>query len=152
TTGAEPVRPPVSERHGNPTVARSETALARLESTAAAAPFASPTTALSAVLLVRDSMALRLDTAVRPPTGCIHHLVTAGLLGSEVTWTDPAGVADALRPDTGLVLVESPANPTLTEVDLRAVAHACGSVPLLVDNTFATPVLQRPAEHGARMV
>ena len=58
----------------------------------------------------------------------------------------------ALRPDTGLVLVESPANPTLAEVDLRAVAHACGTVPLLVDNTFATPVLQRPAEQGARLV
>src|SRR5690606_4057412 len=71
---------------------------------------------------------------------------------SEVTWTDSAGVAGALRPDTGLVLVESPANPTLAEIDLRAVAEACGSVPLLVDNTFATPVLQRPAEHGARIV
>jgi methionine-gamma-lyase len=69
-----------------------------------------------------------------------------------VTWTDPAGITEALRPDTGLVLVESPANPTLAEVDLRAVAHACGSVPLLVDNTFATPVLQRPAGQGARLV
>lgn len=69
-----------------------------------------------------------------------------------MTWTDPAGIADALRPDTGLVMVESPANPTLAEVDLRAVAHACGSVPLLADNTFATPVLQRPVEQGARLV
>jgi methionine-gamma-lyase len=90
--------------------------------------------------------------AVRPLYGCSDHLLTAGLLGSEVTWTGPAGVEAALRPDTGLVMVESPANPTLTEVDLRAVAHACGSVPLLVDNTFATPVLQRPAGQGARLV
>src|SRR5690606_2380295 len=58
----------------------------------------------------------------------------------------------ALRADTARVLVESRANPTLAEVDLRAVAHAGGSVRRLVDNTFATPVLQRPAEHGARMV
>jgi methionine-gamma-lyase len=90
--------------------------------------------------------------AVRPLYGCSDHLLTGGLLGTEVTWTDPAGIADALRPDTGLVMVETPANPTLAEVDLRAVAHACGSVPLLADNTFATPVLQRPVESGARIV
>jgi methionine-gamma-lyase len=151
-TGAEPEGPPVYGRLGNPTVARFETALARLEGTEAAVAFASGMAALSAVLLVRGSMGLRHVVAVRPLYGCSDHLLTAGLLGSEVTWTDPAGVADALRPDTGLVLVESPANPTLAEVDLRAVAHACGTVPLLVDNTFATPVLQRPAEHGARLV
>ena len=152
TTGAEPEGPPVYGRLGNPTVARFETALARLEGTESAVAFASGMAALSAVLLVRGSMGLRHVVAVRPLYGCSDHLLTAGLLGSEVTFTDPAGVADALRPDTGLVLVESPANPTLAEVDLRAVAHACGSVPLLVDNTFATPVLQRPAEHGARLV
>ncbi len=151
-TGAEPDGPPVYGRLGNPTVARFETALARLEGTEAAVAFASGMAALSAVLLVRGSMGLRHVVAVRPLYGCSDHLLTAGLLGSEVTWTDPAGVADALRPDTGLVLVETPANPTLAEIDLRAVAHACGSVPLLVDNTFATPVLQRPAEHGARLV
>ncbi|MGW7659062.1 trans-sulfuration enzyme family protein [Streptomyces sp. NPDC054756] len=151
-TGAEPDGPPVYGRLGNPTVARFETALARLEGTDSAVAFASGMAALSAVLLVRASMGLRHVVAVRPLYGCSDHLLTAGLLGSEVTWTDPAGIADALRPDTGLVIVETPANPTLAEVDLRAVAHACGSVPLLVDNTFATPVLQRPAEHGARLV
>jgi methionine-gamma-lyase len=152
TTGAEPDGPPVYGRLGNPTVARFETALARLEGTQSAVAFASGMAALSAVLLVRASLGLRHVVAVRPLYGCSDHLLTAGLLGSEVTWTDPAGIADALRPDTGLVMVESPANPTLAEVDLRAVAHACGSVPLLADNTFATPVLQRPAEQGARLV
>ncbi|WP_443045506.1 trans-sulfuration enzyme family protein [Streptomyces sp. HUCO-GS316] len=152
TTGAEPDGPPVYARLGNPTVARFETALARLEGTESAVAFASGMAALSAVLLVRASMGLRHVVAVRPLYGCSDHLLTAGLLGSEVTWVDPAGIADALRPDTGLVLVESPANPTLAELDLRAVAHACGSVPLLADNTFATPVLQRPAEQGARLV
>ncbi|MGW1726002.1 trans-sulfuration enzyme family protein [Streptomyces sp. NPDC002306] len=152
TTGAEPDGPPVYARLGNPTVARFETALARLEGTESAVAFASGMAALSAVLLVRGSMGLRHVVAVRPLYGCSDHLLTAGLLGSEVTWTDPAGIADALRPDTGLVLVETPANPTLAEVDLRAVAHSCGSVPLLADNTFATPVLQRPAEQGARLV
>ncbi|MFJ6900886.1 trans-sulfuration enzyme family protein [Streptomyces hokutonensis] len=152
TTGAEPDGPPVYGRLGNPTVARFETALAHLEGTDSAVAFASGMAALTAVLLARASTGLRHVVAVRPLYGCSDHLLTAGLLGSEVTWTDPAGIADALRPDTGLVVVESPANPTLAELDLRAIAHSCGSVPLLADNTFATPVLQRPAEHGARLV
>ncbi|WP_199831356.1 PLP-dependent transferase, partial [Streptomyces noursei] len=129
-----------------------ETALARLEGTQSAVAFASGMAALTAVLLVRASMGLRHVVAVRPLYGCSDHLLTAGLIGTEVTWTDPAGIADAIRPDTGLVMVETPANPTLAEVDIRAVARACGSVPLLVDSTFATPVLQRPVEHGARIV
>ncbi|MGY9067552.1 trans-sulfuration enzyme family protein [Streptomyces sp. CAS3] len=152
TDGADPVGPPVYGRLGNPTVARFETALARLEGTESAVAFASGMAALSAVLLARSATGLRHVVAVRPLYGCSDHLLTAGLLGTEVTWTDPAGITDALRPDTGLVMVESPANPTLAELDLRAIAHACGSVPLLVDNTFATPVLQRPAEQGARLV
>ncbi|WP_369221558.1 PLP-dependent aspartate aminotransferase family protein [Streptomyces sp. R39] len=150
--GADPVGPPVYGRLGNPTVARFETALARLEGTESAVAFASGMAALSAVLLARATTGLRHVVAVRPLYGCSDHLLTAGLLGTEVTWTDPAGITDALRPDTGLVLVESPANPTLAELDLRAVAHSCGTVPLLADNTFATPVLQRPAELGARLV
>ncbi|MFF9392122.1 trans-sulfuration enzyme family protein [Streptomyces griseoluteus] len=150
--GILPEGPPVYARLGNPTVARFETGLARLEGTESAVAFASGMAALSAVLLARSAAGLRHVVAVRPLYGCSDHLLTAGLLGTEVTWTDPAGIAAALRPDTGLVLVESPANPTLTEVDIRAVAHSCGTVPLLVDNTFATPVLQRPAELGARLV
>lgn len=153
TDGADPVGPPVYGRLGNPTVARFETALARLEGTESAVAFASGMAALSAVLLALPvATGLRHVVAVRPMYGCSDHLLTAGLLGTEVTWTDPAGITDAMRPDTGLVMVESPANPTLAELDLRAVAHACGSVPLLADNTFATPVLQRPAEQGARLV
>src|SRR5690606_41223749 len=59
---------------------------------------------------------------------------------------------DAIEADTGLVIVETPANPTLDLVDLRALCDAAGDVPVLVDNTFATPVLQRPLEHGASIV
>ncbi|MFF8731456.1 trans-sulfuration enzyme family protein [Streptomyces sp. NPDC015171] len=162
--GADPVGPPVYGRLGNPTVARFETALARLEGTESAVAFASGMAALSAVLLAVPHLrpgpageasaaaGPRHVVAVRPLYGCSDHLLTAGLLGTEVTWTDPDGIAGALRPDTGLVMVESPANPTLAELDLRAVARACGEVPLLADNTFATPVLQRPAEQGARLV
>ncbi|MFI6415901.1 trans-sulfuration enzyme family protein [Streptomyces sp. NPDC050842] len=152
TTGARLDGPPVYARLDNPTVARFEEALARLEGAESAVAFASGMAAFTAVLLARASQGLRHVVAVRPLYGCSDHLLEAGLLGTEVTWTDPAGIADAIRPDTGLVMVESPANPTLAEADIRAIAHSCGSVPLLVDNTFATPVLQRPVEQGARIV
>ncbi|MFG2143605.1 trans-sulfuration enzyme family protein [Streptomyces sp. NPDC048696] len=151
-TGVLPDGPPVYARLDNPTTGRFETALARLEGADSAVAFASGMAALTAVLLARAAEGLRHVVAVRPLYGCSDHLLDAGLLGTEVTWVDPAGVADAIRPDTGLVIVETPANPTLAEVDIRALAHACGTVPLLVDNTFATPVLQRPLTQGARIV
>jgi len=73
-------------------------------------------------------------------------------MGTEVTWVTVDEVAAAIRPNTGLVILESPANPTLELTDIRAVVDAAGSVPVLVDNTFATPVLQRPLELGASLV
>jgi cystathionine gamma-synthase len=70
--------------------------------------------------------------------------------------TDPESVAEALRPSTRLVWLETPTNPYLRITDLRAVAeivHAHPARPLLaVDNTFATPYLQRPLELGADVV
>ncbi len=144
-TGARPQGPPVYSRLDNPTTARFEDALARLEGAGSAVAFASGMAALTAVLLVRASAGLRHVVAVRPLYGCSDHLLNAGLLGTEVTWVDPAGIEDAIRPDTGLVIVETPANPTLAEIDVRAVARSCGSVPLLVDNTFASAGPPAPA-------
>ena len=70
--------------------------------------------------------------------------------------TDPESVAEALTPDTRLVWLETPTNPYLRITDIRAVAeivHAHPNKPLLVvDNTFATPYLQRPLELGADIV
>lgn len=88
-TGARPDGPPVYARLDNPTTARFETALARLEGTESAVAFASGMAALTAVLLVRSGAGLRHVVAVRPLYGCSDHLLTAGLLGTEVTWTDP---------------------------------------------------------------
>ncbi|MDB1089415.1 PLP-dependent transferase [Streptomyces sp. ACA25] len=151
-TGAQLEGPPVYARLDNPTVARFERAMARLEGTDSAVSFASGMAALSAVLLTQAASGLRHVVAVRPLYGCSDHLLTSGLLGTEVTWTDADSITEAIRPATGLVMVETPANPTLAELDLEAVVRACGAVPLLVDNTFATPVLQRPAESGAGIV
>src|SRR6185312_3992416 len=80
------------------------------------------------------------------------HVLESGLVGTSVTWTDVAGIAAAIRADTGLVVMESPANPTLELVNIAAVVSAAGDIPVLVDNTFATPILQRPIEHGAAIV
>ncbi|OJF11987.1 trans-sulfuration enzyme family protein [Couchioplanes caeruleus] len=151
-TGADIPGLPVYGRIGNPTVARFEQALAELEGCAAGVAFASGMAALSACLLAVAAAGTPHVVAVRPLYGGSDHVLTTGLLGTSVTWATPDTVRESLREDTGLVIVETPANPTLATVDLRKLADACGDVPLLVDNTFATPVLQRPAESGASIV
>ena len=78
-------------------------------------------------------------------------------LGFETTFVDPddpGRFADAIRPNTKLVYLETIGNPRINVPDLAAVAdiaHAAG-IPLVVDNTFATPYLCRPIEHGADIV
>jgi cystathionine gamma-lyase len=78
-------------------------------------------------------------------------------LGVQFTYvdtTDPQRVADALRPTTKLVWVETPSNPLLKLTDIAAVAATCRArgVLLAVDNTFLSPVLQRPLDLGAHIV
>ncbi len=142
----------VYQRLWNPTVARFETALAELEGTAEAVAFASGMAALTAALLAATRDGKRHLVAVRPLYGGTDHVLATGLLGTEVTWARPDEVADAIRPDTALVIAETPANPTLDLIDIAALADAAGQVPLLIDNTVATPVLQQPTRHGARLV
>lgn len=151
-TGARDDGMPIYGRIGNPTVSRFEEALASLESSEAAVAFASGMAALSACMLAVASMEKPHIVAVRPLYGTSDFLLESGLLGVSTTFVNPDEVTGAILPDTGLVIVESPANPTLNEVDLRKLVSDCGDVPLLVDNTFATPVLQRPLELGASIV
>jgi cystathionine beta-lyase/cystathionine gamma-synthase len=97
--------------------------------------------------------------ATYPLYGTTHGLLTRWLPRFGVTTTFIAAeqsnaIAAAIRPETRLVLIETPANPTLVLVDLEQAvkaAHAAG-VPLVVDNTFAGPHLQRPIEFGADVV
>jgi O-succinylhomoserine sulfhydrylase len=77
-----------------------------------------------------------------------------GIETTLVDATDEAGWAEALSRPATLVLIETPSNPCLEIIDLRRIAdlsHAAGAL-LVVDNVFATPVLQRPAEYGADIV
>jgi methionine-gamma-lyase len=140
----------VYARLWNPTVARFEQALARLEHAEEAVAFSSGMAAVTAVLLaLSHEQGKRHVVAVRPLYGGTDHLLASGLLGVEATYCTPDAVAAAVRPDTALVILESPANPSLELVDIRAVVAAAGDVPVLVDNTFATPVLQHPLDLGA---
>lgn len=75
--------------------------------------------------------------------------------GIETTLVDannPDEFAAAVRPNTKLAIVESVSNPLIEVTDIQAVVDALGDVPLLVDNTFCTPVLLRPLEHGASCI
>jgi len=142
----------VYQRLWQPGVARFEEALSSLEGSEGTVAFATGMAALTATLIATVTAGKPHIVALRPIYGGTDHVLATGLLGTEITWTDQDGVAAAIRPDTGLVILESPANPTLQLTDIRAIVDAAGTVPVLVDNTFATPVLQRPLESGATLV
>ena len=141
---------PVYARLCNPTVRRFERGLAELEGTEDCVAFSSGMAALTACLLAACSER-RHVVALRPLYGGTDHLLACRLLGIDVTWAEADTVAASIRPETGLVLLETPQNPTLGQVDIAAVVASAGGVPVLVDNTFATPILQNPARHGAAL-
>lgn len=142
----------VYQRLWNPNVDRFERSVATLEHAEEAVAFASGMAALSAVLVAAVAAGKPHVVAVRPLYGGTDHVLASGLLGTRVSWTAPDRVREAIEADTGLVLVETPANPTVDLVDLSAIVAQAGEVPVLVDNTFATPVLQQPHLHGAALV
>ena len=135
----------------NPTTDRFERALAQLEGAEDAAAFSSGMAALTAILLASKSRGTHV-VALRPMYGTADHLLSSGLLGLSVTWATEDTIAESILPDTALVIIETPANPTLQLVDIAHVVKQAGAVPVLVDSTFATPVLQRPLELGAALI
>ncbi|AKU16871.1 trans-sulfuration enzyme family protein [Luteipulveratus mongoliensis] len=141
----------VYQRLWNPNVDRFERGVARLEKADAGVAFASGMAAITACLLAAVSAGRPHIVAVRPLYGGTDHLLATGLLGTRVTWATAEEVGAKVRDDTGLVIVETPANPSLELVDIRAIVRAAGDVPVLVDNTFATPVLQQPIALGAAL-
>ena len=141
----------IYQRLHNPTVARFEEALADLETTSDAVAFASGMAAVTGVLLAAK-MAGSHVVAVRPLYGGTDHLLSSGLLGLDVSWATADTVASHIREDPALVMCETPANPTLDLIDIASVVMQAQGVPVMVDSTFATPILQRPVEHGAALV
>lgn len=149
--GGLPSGSAIYSRLYNPTVARAETAIAALEHAEATVAFASGMAAYTAALLVARGRGQHV-VAVRPLYGSADHLLVSGMLGLEVTFCAPDEVRASCRADTALVLIETPANPTLQLVDISDVVKQAGTVPVMVDATFATPILLQPLKHGATLV
>jgi len=145
-------------RTRNPTQALLEERLASLEGAEAGVATASGMAAISATLfsLLQSGDEIVVDQIVY---GTAFTLFTQGLarFGVRAVFADftrPETVAAAIGPKTRAVYFETPANPNLRLVDIAAVSAIARGKGLLtiVDNTFATPVLQRPIEHGADIV
>ncbi len=145
-------------RFGNPTVAMFEQRLALLEGAEACRATATGMAAVHATMLSHLKTGDRV-VASRALFGSCHWIVSTllpryGILTEFVDGTDMDAWAAALATPATLVLLESPSNPMLDILDLRAIstlAHAAGAI-VVVDNVFATPLLQKPLELGADVV
>ena len=145
-------------RFGNPTVAMLEARLAGIEGAEACRATATGMAAVHAALLSHLKTGDRV-VASRALFGSCHWIVSTllpryGITSEFVDGGDLAQWRAALDRPAALVLLETPSNPMLEMVDLRAVsalAHAAGA-PVVVDNVFATPLLQQPLALGADVV
>ncbi len=145
-------------RSQNPTRDAYERCIADLESGSKGFAFASGMAATATILELIDSGAhvLAMDD-LYGGTGRLFDQVrqrSAGLTISYADLSDPSVLESEIRPETQMIWIESPSNPMLTLVDLGAAARIATQrkVLLAVDNTFASPALQRPLESGADIV
>jgi cystathionine gamma-lyase len=145
-------------RSQNPTRMAYERCIADLEGGAQGYAFASGLAGIATILDLFESGAhiiasddlyggtYRLFARVRERS--------AGLSFSFVDMGDPEQIAAAIRPETRMIWIETPSNPMLKLIDLEAVARIAKRHDIIAaaDNTFATPVVQRPIEHGFHLV
>ncbi len=148
----------VYTRMGNPTVAALEEAVAIMEGGhggLATASGMAATCTLAFTFLGQGQHMIGTD-AVYGPTRVVFERDFArfGVEHSFVDTSDIEKVRAAIRPNTKLLFIESPANPTLQVTDLAACAELAREhgIVMVVDNTFASPVLQRPLKLGAHIV
>ena len=144
-------------RSSNPTRQALEEGLARLEGGAGACAFSSGLAAITTLLkLYRQGDHLIVVEDCYGGTYRLFEQVLSrfGLTASYVDATTLDAIGQALRPETKAVFIETPTNPLLRIVDLRALASFCrnNKLQLIVDNTFLTPYFQRPLELGADLV
>lgn len=145
-------------RLGNPTVAALEEKLADLEGAEAAVAFGSGMAAIASTVAAQVEAGDHVLFG-SPIYGCTFDFLMDVMrrFGVEATPVDPSrteAVAAAIRPNTRLLLFETPANPTMRLADIRALADLAHQheITVVVDNTFMSPFLQRPLEHGADIV
>jgi cystathionine beta-lyase/cystathionine gamma-synthase len=141
-------------RWGNPTLKRLESGLAELEGGEAALVTASGMGAASVAILTGLKEGDHVVGGISAYAGVLEIqrelLPRFGIAATQVENTDPESFRRALRPNTRLILVETPANPTLAVTDLAAVAAIARrhGIRTVADNTFATPVNQNPLRLG----
>jgi len=143
-------------RAGNPTRTALEGCLAALEGASHGIAFGSGCAATTAVLLtLKSGDHVLCGDDVYGGTFRIFDKVLKhfGLDATFIDMSDPARVAEAMRPTTRLVWMETPSNPMLKVFDVARIAEVARTrgVPLAVDNTFATPMLQQPLALGATL-
>lgn len=144
-------------RDGNPNRGALERGVAALEGAAAGVAFSSGSAATLALFQIAASRGriVATDSCYHGTLRQLRDLVPT--LGGEVRLVDTTSVAEveaAVDADVALLFIETPSNPLLGISDLAALARIAdrqGAV-LAVDNTFATPILQQPIQHGARLV
>ena len=144
-------------RAGNPTRNSLEACLASLEGATHGIAFASGCAATTALLLtLKTGDHVLVGDDVYGGTFRIFDKVFKqfGIEATFLDMSDPARVHEALRPSTQMIWMETPSNPLLKVFDIAAIADVASKakVPLVVDNTFATPILQRPLSLGATAV
>ncbi len=145
-------------RMGNPTTRVFEQNIAQLErgydGLATATGMAAVSTVMFGLLNAGDHV-VGSEAVYGPSRGVVEkHFSRFGVESSFIDTGDLAAVEAALRPNTKMIYVETPANPTMRVTDLAAcakIAHEHGAL-LVVDNTFATPILQQPLTLGADVV
>jgi methionine-gamma-lyase len=145
-------------RLGNPTIEALETSVSTLEGGCGGLACATGMAAVNLVyyaLLSQGDHAVCTESLYGPSRMVLEtEYPRFGITASFVDSSDPANVEGAMRPETKLVYLETPANPTLKLADIAAIcaiAHRRGAL-VCVDNTFASPYLQNPLELGADLV
>jgi methionine-gamma-lyase len=145
-------------RYGNPTLALCERAIAELEGAETALVFGSGMAAIATSLLALlgrgDHVVAQQSLYGGTSSLLLNELPRLGIETTLVDQTDGDAFAAALRPETKVIVLESPTNPLLRLTDIAGVARLASrhGVMTLVDNTIATPLNQRPLELGADLV
>jgi methionine-gamma-lyase len=154
----QPRHPRFYARYGSPTHARVEKLIAELEGAEAALVFASGMAAISSAVFSQVQAGDHVIAQRSHYMGTTQLVTTLlarfGVEATIVDQADPAAFAAAVQPRTRLILLESPSNPLLQLTDLAAVAAIARryGIRTLADNTFATPVNQRPIALGVDLV
>ncbi len=143
-------------RVGNPTVTALEKTVAALEGADYGVAFASGMAAIDSLLriLLKPGDHIVIGNDAYGGTYRLSQQVFTlwGVENSVVDITDTDAVTAAIQPNTKVIWVETPTNPLLNIADITAISRAKGAATLVVDNTFASPYLQKPFELGADVV